>query len=54
MVKMFGWEQKLSEFIGEKRKVELDWHFKTKIYTLFTIGFQCVAADVSDSALPYK
>ncbi|KAF8956143.1 P-loop containing nucleoside triphosphate hydrolase protein [Flammula alnicola] len=40
MIKMFGWEKKMSERINEKREVELNWVWWNKIYTLGTMNFQ--------------
>ncbi|KAG5644693.1 hypothetical protein DXG03_007916 [Asterophora parasitica] len=40
MVKMFGWEKKMSERIDEKREAELTWVWWSKFYTLITMIFQ--------------
>lgn len=42
MVKMFGWEGRMSERIDEKREIELQWVWWTKVYSLVTLSFQCV------------
>jgi hypothetical protein len=31
MIKLFGWERKVSDRIGEKRDIELDWLWKLKV-----------------------
>ena len=31
MIKLFGWERKISDRIGEKRNIELDWLWKLKV-----------------------
>ncbi|KAG5644694.1 hypothetical protein DXG03_007917 [Asterophora parasitica] len=40
MIKMFGWENKMSQLIDEKREVELTWLWWSKIYGLCTMNFQ--------------
>lgn len=34
MIKLFGWEKKMNEQIGEKREVELLWTWKFKLLDL--------------------
>lgn len=31
MVKLFGWEAKMTQLIKEKRDEELRWHWKIKV-----------------------
>jgi hypothetical protein len=31
MIKLFGWERKISDRIGKKRNTELDWLWKLKV-----------------------
>ncbi|KAG6906813.1 hypothetical protein DXG01_011997 [Tephrocybe rancida] len=39
MVKMFGWEKKMTDRIDEKRDIELSWVWWNKIYSLLTMNF---------------
>ncbi|GLB42122.1 putative P-loop containing nucleoside triphosphate hydrolase protein [Lyophyllum shimeji] len=47
MIKMFGWETKMSERIDEKREVELYWVFWNKIYSLTTMNFHFITPAVT-------
>lgn len=40
MIKMFGWERKMTEHIDEKREIEMNWIFWNKVYGLITMMFQ--------------
>lgn len=40
MVKMFGWEKKMSELIDEKREVELTWIWWNKMYSVANLNLQ--------------
>ncbi|KAF8068839.1 P-loop containing nucleoside triphosphate hydrolase protein [Lyophyllum atratum] len=51
MIKMFGWEKKMSERIDEKRELELYWVWWNKIYSLATLNFQFPATVFSSIAL---
>ncbi|KAF9462732.1 P-loop containing nucleoside triphosphate hydrolase protein [Collybia nuda] len=39
MIKMFGWERKMSAQINEKREVELIWVWWNKVYTFTNMNF---------------
>ncbi|KDR82057.1 hypothetical protein GALMADRAFT_240518 [Galerina marginata CBS 339.88] len=47
MVKMFGWEKKMSDRINDKREVELNWVWWNKIYTLGTMNFNFIIPAVT-------
>ncbi|EIM80350.1 P-loop containing nucleoside triphosphate hydrolase protein [Stereum hirsutum FP-91666 SS1] len=50
MVKMFGWERKMSESINEKRQVELEWLFKNKVLALLTRSCQFIIPCLTEAA----
>ncbi|KAF8068784.1 P-loop containing nucleoside triphosphate hydrolase protein [Lyophyllum atratum] len=50
MIKMFGWENRMSERINEKREIELLWVWWNKIYTLLTMNFHFVIPAVTMAA----
>ncbi|KAG6830884.1 hypothetical protein H0H87_006879 [Tephrocybe sp. NHM501043] len=47
MIKMFGWEKKMIDRIDEKRKIELNWVFWNKIYSLATLNFHFIIPAVT-------
>ncbi|KAF9469423.1 P-loop containing nucleoside triphosphate hydrolase protein [Collybia nuda] len=47
MIKMFGWEGKMSKQIDEKREIELNWVLWNKIYSLSTLNFHFIIPAVT-------
>ncbi|KAG6849305.1 hypothetical protein H0H93_009573 [Arthromyces matolae] len=47
MIKLFGWEHKMSQRIEEKRRGELKWVWWNKLYGLLTLVFQFIIPAVT-------
>ncbi|EIM80365.1 uncharacterized protein STEHIDRAFT_162782 [Stereum hirsutum FP-91666 SS1] len=47
MIKMFGWERKMSQHIDEKREIEMNWIFWNKAYGLLTVIFHVIIPAVT-------
>lgn len=42
MIKLFGWERKMTEKVAEKREEELRWLWKRQILDLINGNLKCV------------
>lgn len=42
MVKLFGWEGKMSERLDKKREEELAWVWKSRMYDMVFNNIKCV------------
>jgi len=50
MIKLFGWEQKISDRIAKQRDAELQFVWKTKVLELLVYIVTCVALTDCGSA----